>query len=248
MGLAGELHLNLEGKSSIIESAETPGSGISHPNSLARFQNGTHSQASPDINSQASPDMSPFPKGTSFIGGAQNSFIDAASSFVGNMYTEPEKNAELDEFEFHDTGDAMGELRIQMVNQETQTENAQSISTHQQTEQVEKKVKITQTARFETNEEQSQTESVITKNRANQVVPSMKEMSTEPDIDIENGISPKKEEDKKIEEQKKQRPRHAEPPQTARASNSRKIQLNLLQEEEDTDAGTFEMDFMTSQG
>jgi hypothetical protein len=104
MGLAGELHLNLDGKSSLIESAETPGSGLSHPNSLARFQNGT--------NSQASPDMSPFPKGTSFVGGAQNSFIDAQSSFVGNMYTEPEKNAELDEFEFHDTGDAMGDLRI----------------------------------------------------------------------------------------------------------------------------------------
>jgi hypothetical protein len=31
----------------------------------------------------------------------------------------------------------------------------------------------------------------------------MKEMATEPDIDIENGLSPKKEEDKKNEEQKK---------------------------------------------
>lgn len=42
------------------------------------------------------------------------------------MYTEPVKNHEqrpdIDEFEFHDTGDALGELRIQMISQETQTE------------------------------------------------------------------------------------------------------------------------------
>ena len=48
-------------------------------------------------------------------------------------------------------------------------------------------------------------------------------------------------------EEKKQK--RFEPPQTAKASNSRKIQLNLMnQEDDDTQANTMEMEFMSSNG
>jgi len=69
--------------------------------------------------------MSPFPQ-------AYGSFIDHDAP---HLYTEPIKDhnrrPDEDDFEIHDTGDGLGELRIQAREQDTQTEEVlkETIST-----------------------------------------------------------------------------------------------------------------------